>query len=560
MDSTELRLKAEEILRREGVRNLPVVDGDFEKLIQELAIFHIELEYQNEELLNIQNDLYAGREELADLFNSAPIGYFVLSQEYKITRINDTACKLLQTERKKMLNHFFSEFIHPDCQDTFYFHLQNVLKLSESACTIRLRKFDNEFMFAQVNSKLSKGQTNELVIRTSVIDISEQKNLEIALTEAKEKAEHAEKIKTAFVSNLSHEVRTPMNAIQGFASLLARDSFPKEQQLEFIEIITKSSFDLLKIMESILELSEIETGQSKPSPSEFSIENLLSEIAKQFRPAAELKNLRFILNISENESHFVFTDYQKLHKIISNLTDNAIKFTENGFVEIGFTQEKNNFKIYVKDSGIGIADEMKQCVFESFLQEDNSLCRRHGGLGIGLTLVREYAKILKFEMCVDSQKDKGSHFEIEIPSARKHAETEHRQLNLSYAHIGTKTVLVAEDEDVNYLYIKILIEDLDPTIELLRAENGMEAIEIVRSNANINLVLMDIKMPVMDGFEATRQIKRFAPTIPVVGQTAYASGSDKYRALQAGCDGYLVKPIAEDELVSVVTKYLKLKV
>jgi len=342
--------------------------------------------------------------------------------------------------------------------------------------------------------------------------------------------------------------------------MLDNPGISDEKRKNFSKIVQNSSHQLLRIIDDILEISTLETKQQKLNETAFCLNELLMELFSIFNLQSKERNIPLYLKKAwhDDQSH-IFSDKTKLNKILSNLLENALKFTSYGFIEFGYYLDKANLKLYVKDTGIGITPENRKIIFERFSQEDKEISSKHGGLGLGLSICKENAQILGGDITLESEKGKGSAFYLTIP----HKPAGMNIDKVSKNSIGPKptnnkyTILVVEDEEVNYLYIEALFEDeIEGDYNLLHVKNGLEAVEICNANNTIDLVLMDIKMPVMNGHEATEKIKEKFPNLPIIAQTAYSTESDKQLALKHGCDDFISKPIDKDKLIGLIIKYL----
>jgi CheY-like chemotaxis protein len=347
-----------------------------------------------------------------------------------------------------------------------------------------------------------------------------------------------------------------MNAIIGFSNILTRPNLAPEKQKSFVKVINASCNQLLTIINDVLDISKIETGQVSIVQSSVNINSLLRSIQSLFLHNATNKNNKLLLNLSLQDNLCVFeTDEIKLNQILANLVSNAIKFTDNGEIEMGYYVKDSHIEFYVKDTGIGIAQENHQTIFERFRQVDMSESRNYGGTGLGLAISKAFVELLGGKILVDSEVGVGSTFRFTLPivSAQQVVENVEVDEQESY-NFSNYTILVAEDEDANYVYLSELLAETGATI--LRANDGAMAVEQVRMNPNIDLILMDIKMPVMNGLEATTVIKNMRSEIPIVALTAYAMSGDKEKCIAAGCNGYISKPLFGDELLREVKFYL----
>jgi signal transduction histidine kinase len=329
-------------------------------------------------------------------------------------------------------------------------------------------------------------------------------NTELVIS--KNKAEEADKLKSAFLANMSHEIRTPLNAILGFASLLKTPHLSTEKTESFVDIIDSSGQQLLAIINDILDISKIEAGQISISITNVDITDVLNELYHQFEKQAEQKNIRLVLqNDFKIKKLEVATDEIRLRQILNNLLSNAIKFTHEGSVEFGIKIIENFLEFYVKDTGIGIPDEDHVVIFEPFRQVENNNSRTYGGNGLGLSISKALVEKLGGYLSLTSQIDKGSVFTFTIPYVNVKEAVSESDPHDSENHWDNQIILIAEDECYNFLFLEELL--LPTGVKILHARDGKEAVELVRRNPKISLVLMDIKMPVMDGYTATRIIK-----------------------------------------------------
>ena len=430
-----------------------------------------------------------------------------------------------------------------------------------------------------------------LFIEGYVEDISISREARRALIVAKKKAEESDRLKTSFLANMSHEIRTPMNGILGFLELLKEPDLSDENKNEFLDLMNLSGRRLLNTINDIIEISKIESGKLSSKTSEIDLRVIFRFYIDFFRPEAEQKNIRlFIGQQIETNDAMVIADKHKLDGILTNLVKNAIKFTKSGSVEINNAIEGNNLLIWVKDTGKGIPAHKQAAVFERFMQADNNYSRDHEGSGLGLAIVKAYIDTLKGNIWVESEEGKGSTFFVKIPyvkavgivsgngvSAEKvkvsgngiDAEEGKASGNGIVAEEGKasgngidaeeesshfrKTILIAEDDNISFTLMKRNLQGAP--IRIIRAVNGRECIEAIKTHPEICLVLMDIKMPEMDGYEATGHIRKINPNLPVIAQTAYALEGDRELALAAGCVDYLSKPVSKETILRVIDKY-----
>ncbi len=453
-------------------------------------------------------------------------------------------------------------FIHPDFRKELVAYHESVVKTKTS--------FNKEYKIIRINDGAERWvhgtgelvydkQGNPVRMHGAIQDITETKKTEDDLIKAKDNAEEANRLKTEFLNNMSHEIRTPMNGIIGFSQMLDEPDLSEEKRKYYSKIVQNSSHQLLRIIDDIMEISTLETKQEKLNETQFCLNDLLMELFSIFNLKSKERNIPLYLKkaLHNDQSHIV-TDKTKLNKILSNLIENALKFTNEGFVEFGYHLAKANLILYVKDTGIGISPKNHEIIFERFSQEDKEISSKHGGLGLGLSICKENAKLIGGEITLESEKGNGSTFSVTIPY--KPAQNKNDNSNKKFDGIKKTndqyTILIAEDEEVNYLYLEILFEnEIDRNYKTIHAKNGKEAVESCISN-NINLVLMDIKMPLMNGLEAAEKIKEKFPDLPIIAQTAYSTESDKQLALKHGCGDFISKPIDKEKLFTMINKYL----
>ena len=420
---------------------------------------------------------------------------------------------------------------------------------------------------AEISSSVFKNNGGHNRASMIIHDITERKRGEKELIQAKEHAEKSDKLKSAFLANMSHEIRTPMNGILGFTELLKEPMMTGEEQKEYIGYIEKSGERLLNLINDIISISKVESGQMEITLSTTNIDEMIEDICSFFRHDAELKtiSLRFTDHQSP-KSVIIRTDKEKVTAILTNLVKNAIKFTMSGSIEIGYNNKAGYLEFYVKDTGIGVRPEQKEMIFERFRQGSESLIRNYEGAGLGLSISKGFVEILggkiwvetNTEMTLDSRSQvrSGSAFFFTIPyipseqekdTIRKiipEPEEENQNRNLK--------ILIAEDDKISELLISANVSRISKNVQKVRS--GFEAIEFCRNNPDVDLILMDIKMPVMDGYEATREIRKFNKDVIIIAQTAYGLNGDRELAIEAGCNEYISKPVNLATLNNLIKK------
>ncbi|NTW11528.1 MAG: response regulator [Chlorobiaceae bacterium] len=391
-------------------------------------------------------------------------------------------------------------------------------------------------------------------------DITEKKRLWTELVAAKEKAEESDRLKSAFLANISHEIRTPMNGILGFAELLKEPELTGEEQSEYISLIQQSGERMLGLINDLIDISRIEAGESFLQISETTVNTVIQELFAFFKPQADKKGLSLVCStgLSDSEST-IDTDRKKIGQVITNLIQNALKFTRKGGITFGYEKKDDLLEFFVTDTGIGIPPGMKEMIFDRFRQLDNSLTRNHEGSGLGLCISKAYIEMLGGTICVEPGEKNGSTFRFSIPYLLSSSITipgsaENREERTRLKPSRHLTIVVAEDDETSRM---LLMANLNgENITVLTARNGKEAVELVKRHAETDLVLMDIRMPEMNGYDATRMIKQFRPHLPVIAQTAFTSENERKKAREAGCDGFLTKPVKKNKLIGMIKKQL----
>lgn len=378
------------------------------------------------------------------------------------------------------------------------------------------------------------------------------------LIKAKEKAEESDRLKSAFLANMSHEIRTPMNGILGFADLLKQPDLEGGKMHEYLEIIEKSGARMLNIINDIVDISKIEAGLMKVDLSETNLNEQLLDIFRFFRPEAEARGLRFnLVRILPAEQAVLTTDREKVFAVLSNLVKNAIKYTEKGTIEFGCEVKEELRVFFVKDTGIGIPESRQQAIFERFIQADIEDKLAYQGAGLGLAISRSYAEMLGGRIYVESKVSEGSVFYFSLPGKAEFTSGSDVLITPSSAvrasEVNKLNVLIVDDDETSGMLLSI--NAIPFSREVMKARNGAEAVEICRKNPQLDLILMDILMPEMGGYEATRQIRQFNKKVVIIAQTAYALSGDRAKSLEAGCDDYLSKPIQKKALLDLIHKY-----
>nr|WP_320120593.1 PAS domain S-box protein [uncultured Marinifilum sp.] len=434
---------------------------------------------------------------------------------------------------------------------------EHLVKGEEWVCEFLNVKKNKELYWERASFSAIKDEYGKITHYMSVKeDITERKKFEKDLLEAKNKAEESDRMKSAFLANVSHELRTPLNAVIGFSNL-CNDSMQIDEILEFVQLINKSGNQLFGIIDDILNFTMIESGGMAKSETEFLMVNFFEEVKKQAIEKQRLENkdrleLKFTTPANFKKI-LVKTDFQRLLHVVMNLFKNGLKFTNEGVVEFGYYVSNGSLKLYVKDTGVGIEKDKKDIIFEKFRQVDDTITRTFGGTGMGLAISKKIMDMLGGRIEVESEPNSGSTFTLILDCILSKEPIEQKKVEKE--NVEYPTILVAEDELSNYRLIEAILKR--SKYKVIRAENGAEAIRMCKEIEEIDLILMDMRMPEVDGMEATIEIKKFRPNLTIIAQTAYAMNGDKSKALDFGCDDYISKPIKRELLLSKLKAFIK---
>ena len=393
------------------------------------------------------------------------------------------------------------------------------------------------------------------------VNSEELKETNIYLEKAKTKAEENDRLKSAFLANMSHEIRTPMNAIMGFTGFLDDKTVDDNERKMFVNLIQSSSKQLLQTINDIIDISRLETNQIEISKTKFELNNfmdILESSTEMLLKTNEKTHIKlYVIKGNQSKEIYISTDENRLKQIFSNLISNAIKFTTKGKIEIGYSIENEKVQFFVKDTGIGVSKNKHGVIFNRFVQLEDYKTREYGGTGIGLAIGKGLTELLGGNIWLSSMKGKGCSFYFDIPYKQevilKASEIKKNSDYVKY-DFKNKTVLIVEDDESNYLFLKKTLEK--KKIKTLHATNGEQAIEICHLQKEIDLVLMDIQLPVLNGLEATIAIRLFNKNIPIIAQTAYAMLEDRDKCLDVGCNDFITKPIEYVELYDKMNNLL----
>jgi len=427
----------------------------------------------------------------------------------------------------------------------------------ETMGVIAVQSYTDKNAFNQSDQKILEFVSDQISISI------DRKQAEENLLSALEKAQESDRLKSAFLAAMSHELRTPLNAIIGFSEIINENKPPLEEVFEFNETILSSGNHLLKIVEAIFDIALIESGETKLSLEDVRLNIILNEvieISKIDREKANKNNLALnLINSLEEKDLLIKTDAAKLKQILINLLKNALKFTHSGEINFACRIDKSGDRqvilFLVEDTGIGVPKTKQDFIFDAFRQAEDSNTRKYGGVGLGLAIAKKLTLLLGGNIWLESEEGVGSKFYFTIPIEEEIKFSTIPILKENkYSRLKEKTILVVEDIEYSYEFLQIVLEK--PGVNTLWAKNGKEAIAFCSENKDIDLVLMDINMPIMNGYDATREIRKTMPDLPIIAQTANAIAGDRERALASGCNDYISKPIKKTELLALLGKYL----
>lgn len=478
----------------------------------------------------------------------------------KIEYVNEKVCNLTGYSIEEIIGNTPKMFKSNNHSKLFYKNLWNQILNGEYWEGEILNKKKNGELYWELTKITPLKNSNWEITHFVAVkeEITEKKRIRQELIAAKEKAEESDRLKSAFLANMSHEIRTPMNGILGFAQLLKKNNIDNEKKNKFVEIIEESGNRLLNIINDIIDISKIEAAQVEVYYSNTNINHQLDFIYNFFKPEAEKKNIQFIYNKPlSDECSNCQTDKEKLYAVLTNLVKNAIKFTEKGYIEFGYEIENGNFKFYVKDTGSGVEKEKQKLVFERFRQGSENYNRKYEGSGLGLTISKSYIEMLGGKIWMESEFGKGSSFYFTIPYIAVNdviLNINDQSENQTQKKLTKKLkVLLCEDDFNSARLSQEIISDY--CSEILVAETGLEAISHFKHNPDLDLIIMDIKMPLMDGIQATKKIRQINKKVPIFALTAFVLIGDKETVIECGCNEYLTKPLKSSSIIELIEKY-----
>ncbi|WP_372745122.1 ATP-binding protein [Lutibacter sp.] len=511
------------------------------------------------ELLTAKEKVEESEKNYKKLVETMPDGVYKSTHDGKFVEVNPAMVKMLGYNSKEellALDIINDLYIESSVRDNIILDELNI-----ELGVFQVRKKDGSFIWVEDHGWYSLNEAGEIIFHEGIMrNITDRKKSEIELVEAKERAEESDRLKSAFLANMSHEIRTPMNGILGFSELLETQNLSIEKQQKYINIIKKSGTRMLNIINDIINISKIESGQMKVVIDSTNVNEHIEYIYNFFKPEIEGKGIAFsIESIPSSTENIVFTDSEKVYAVLINLVKNALKHTEKGFIKIGCCKKGDFLEFFVKDTGIGIPKDRMEAIFERFVQADISNKMARQGAGLGLSISKAYVEMLGGKIWVKSEEQKGSVFYFTIPYKTEAIKEDNfkSKLDLPTAEglIRKLKILIAEDDEASAMLISIAVEEF--ANEILITKNGVEAVEACKNNPDIDLVLMDIQMPELNGNMATKTIRTFNKSVLIIAQTAYALVGDKEKLMASGFDNYITKPVDIEELKKLIINYFK---
>jgi PAS domain S-box-containing protein len=547
-------LKLRKVNRELNDRNKQVLD-----INEDLKRTNIELARQKELIRKALNE---SEKFYGMLLQSADDGISFYDSSWKLKYANTAFYKMIGVTEDEYTVRDTEDYIHPDDRG---YHNRLIQSLNENGffeSELKLKHSDGRYLNLSTRSVVVKHDNGEVLGSLTISrDITKMKQAHDDLLKANEEAKASNRLKTSFLANISHEIRTPLNSVVGFSNLLLEDDITKEVREEYIEHINFNSEKLLQIIGDIIDLSRLESSQIEIRYEETSLNSMIDEIMQDTRKTLRRTDKPIMLNVKNhfiNSGDLIFTDRIWLKRVLNHLMDNAVKFTLDGTIDFICTLENNNIVFRIKDTGIGINKENLVRIFEEFRQEIDGHHRPFEGLGVGLTLAKEVVERMGGKITVQSEKGIGSVFCFTLPY-RPAGSTKIKEQNddnfVDTPDWTSKRCLLVDDNKDVLIYLRRILADTG--IDIITARSGYEAIQIIKFTPDINLVLLDMQMPEMNGIEVTRELRKLRQNLPIIAQTAFIFEDDKDIIIEAGCDACLIKPIRREHLLSLMAGFLK---
>ncbi len=546
------------------LEDLELANDELNAIKGKLGDVKADLEDKNSQLKETIDKLEASDERFRQLAENTN-DVIWLRNEHEFIYINNQFEYIFGRAKEEVIDEpeRLSEWIHPEdrAKVRLWFGFSDNIIRQPLLDQYRIIKPDNDVRWLLTRSFLVNDESgNPYRIVSVTTDITEQKDFEKALQIAKRKAEESDFLKTTFLANISHEIRTPMNGIIGFAELLGQEDIDSETRRSYTEIMKKSSDQLICIINDLIDFAKIESNQIRLTETKVNLDKLMEQLLLFYEKELILERKTEVTIQFERQSEAipeVLTDENRLRQVLSYLLDNSIKYTRHGFIKFGYKVSDSRVEFFAKDTGSGISKEKHEIIFERFRQVDEGHSRKHGGVGLGLSIASGLVNLLGGEIWLTSEPEKGSTFNFTIPYKTDQVSQTSGISGIKGSNIENKwkgkLVLIAEDDDLNFEYMKALLEPTE--VQIYRAKDGNQAVKIC-SAIDFDLILMDIRLPVLNGIQATQQIRKMGKNTPVIAQTAFAMDDDKQKCLTAGCNRYITKPISKQKLFATMNELL----
>jgi PAS domain S-box-containing protein len=504
--------------------------------------------------IETEEALKESEKRLRTYIEESPNGVVIFNQNGNVTYSNPAFSKLIKVSQESIHNYNIPDFFSP----------RDIAKNQEMFTTLMKEgKAQGEVLISPAKGEdihvyISAVEIRKLEYIGFIVDISTLKQVEKDLLTALEKAEESDRLKSAFLANMSHEIRTPMNGILGFSQLLLKENLAKEKKEKYVDILNQNGKQLLDIINNIIDISYLEVHQLKVVRNVFSISKLMHDLEFLFKLEKKHYHKEHLpiefVNLVPDKFDSISSDYGKIKQVLVNLINNALKFTNQGYIRVTASFANSKLSFSVEDTGIGIPQAKQNIIFERFGQVENIYTKQFGGAGLGLPISKGIIELLKGEIRVTSDTDQGATFSFDIPVTSSIGKKVKTQISKGDYNWDNKKIMVVEDVDINISYFKELFETTKAN--LIICKNGKEAIHMCQSGIKPNLILMDIQMPEINGLQATREIRKIWQDTPIIAQTAYTTASDRQMAIEAGCTDFFTKPLNSEKLLNRIDELL----
>lgn len=545
------------------------------RINRDLSFKNIQLEGKCENLKNAKSLLEMRNSELTRAHNESDrfYGMLVQSADDGISFYDKSwNLRYANSAFYSMAGHNYESYhsikpqdlVHPDDYDYQQRRIDSLRKSGTFESELRILHNNGQYIHLSTKSVTVKDDNGDVIGSLTVYrDITRLKQTHEDLLKANKDAEASSRLKSSFLANISHEIRTPLNSVVGFSNLLLSDDISRESREEYIEHINYNSEKLLQIISDIIDLSRLESSQIEIRYEETSVNSIIEEVARETKEVIRRNEKPVVLNVRNSFNDYddhIFTDRVWLKRVLHHLLDNAVKFTLDGSIELKCSIESDKIIFKVKDTGIGINKENLLNIFEGFRQEVDGNQRPFDGLGVGLTLAREVVERMGGKIFVESEKGRGSEFGFSLPyrpagGSRSRMQKLDDEIFFGIQDWSTRKCLIVDDNNDMLVYIRNILQETK--INVISAHSGFEAIQLIKFTLDIDLVLLDMQMPGMNGIDVAREIRKTMPELTIIAQTAFIFEDDKDIILEAGCDACLIKPIRREQLIATMQRFLK---